>query len=441
MAQDFVGSYNINVLVPSGAFGSRIAGGEDHASARYIQTYVTPEITRSIYRELDEPVLNYLDDDGIPIEPEWFIPVIPMILVNGTKGIGTGFSTTVAKYNPLDIIHNLFAMINNKVDDIKELKPWYQGFKGTVLTSNKPGSYLIYGRYQVVDDITVRVTELPVGVWTNDYKEFLESEITKKNIVSYTSNNTDESVEFTVVFEEDKLKKMVSKKELYTKLKLISRISTNNMWLYDPSGMIKKYSDPQDIINEFYQVRLAMYTKRKEWLISKITNELDILKYKMKFIKFVLDGKIVVFKQKRSVIIEKLDELKFPKLSTKQSGKVEVNPDSDSNTDSDSQDNSSKSYEYITTMPLFSLTEERITELQTKLDEKEQELKIVEETSETDQWKTELNEVLEIYKSWSQIKQEVVDAIASGKVIKDTKSSKSIKSTKSTKSTKKSIDI
>jgi hypothetical protein len=92
-------------------------------------------------------------------------------------------------------------------------------------------------------------------------------------------------------------------------------------------------------------------------------------------------------------------------------------------------------------MPLFSLTEERITELQTKLDEKEQELKIVEETSETDQWKTELNEVLEIYKSWSQIKQEVVDAIASGKVIKDTKSSKSIKSTKSTKSTKKSIDI
>jgi len=441
MAQEFVGSNNINLLVPSGAFGSRLAGGEDHASARYIQTYVTPEITRSIYRELDEPVLNYLDDDGIPIEPEWFIPVIPMILVNGTKGIGTGFSTTVAKYNPLDIIHNLFAMIDNKSSDIKELKPWYQGFKGTVLTSNKPGSYLIYGRYQVVDDITVRVTELPVGVWTNDYKEFLESEITKKNIVSYTSNNTDESVEFTVVFEEDKLKKIVSKKELYTKLKLISRISTNNMWLYDPSGMIKKYSDPQDIINEFYQVRFAMYTKRKEWLISKITNELDIFKYKMKFIQFVLDGKIVVFKQKRSVIIEKLEELKFPKLAIKHSGKVESSHDSDPNIDSESEDNSSKSYEYITTMPLFSLTEERIAELQTKLDEKEEELATVEGTSETDQWRTELNEVLEVYKSWSQTKQEVVDAIASGKDTKLIKSTKSSKSIKSTKSTKKSIDI
>jgi DNA topoisomerase-2 len=437
MAQDFVGANNINVLVPSGQFGTRLAGGEDHASARYIQTYVTPDITRAIYRELDEPVLNYLDDDGIPIEPEWFIPVLPMILINGTKGIGTGFSTTVAKYSPIDVINNLFAMMDNKVNEIKELKPWYRGFKGTVLSSNKPGSYLIYGRYQVIDETSVRVTELPVGTWTNDYKEFLESEITKKNIISYTTNNTDESVEFTIVFDETKLEKIKAKKELYTKLKLVSRISTNNMWLYDPSGMIKKYADPQDILNEFYQVRLSMYTKRKEWLIGKLNNELDILKYKMKFIKFVLDGKIVVFKQKRSVIIAKLEELKFPKLATKQTKKENVDPDPELDSESNSESDSSKSYDYITSMPLFSLTEEKIAELQEKLDNKEQELATVEGTSEIDQWKEELNQVLEIYESWAQAKQEVSDAIAAGKTnVKPTKSTK-----RTTKSTKKSIDI
>jgi DNA topoisomerase-2 len=434
MAQDFVGSNNINVLVPSGAFGTRILGGEDHASARYIQTYVTPEITRSIYRELDEPVLNYLDDDGIPIEPEWFIPVIPMVLVNGTKGIGTGFSTTVAKYNPIDIIANLLAMMDKKTSEIKELKPWYQGFKGTVLSSNKPGSYLIYGRYQVVDETTVRVTELPIGVWTNDYKEFLENEISKKLIVSYTTNNTDETVEFNIVFEEDKLKKLVSKKELYTKLKLVSRISTNNMWLYDPNGMIKKYHSPQDILNEFYQVRLDMYTKRKNWLIGKLTNELDVLKYKMKFIQYVLDGKIVVFKQKKSVIIDKLVELKFPKLVTKATSGVQ-NETNDVETDVDSQNDTSKSYEYITSMPLFFLTEEKIAELQEKLDSKQEELAIVECTSETDQWRSELEEVLEIYEGLTKGKQEHLEAVAAGKVI--TKSTK--KTTKRT--TKKSIDI
>ncbi len=438
MAQNFVGSNNINVLFPSGQFGSRIKGGDDHASARYIQTYVTPQITRAIFRELDEAVLNYLDDDGIPIEPEWFIPVLPMVLVNGTKGIGTGFSTTVAKYNPIDIIGNLIAMMENRISDIKELKPWYQGFKGTVLSSNKPGSYLIYGRYQVVDETTVRVTELPIGVWTDDYKEFLEKEITKKAIVSYTTNNTDETVEFTITFDEDKLKKLVSKKELYTKLKLVSRISTNNMWLYDPNGMIKKYHTTQDILNEFYQVRLAMYTKRKNWLIGKLTNELDILKYKMKFIKYVLDGKIIVFKQKKSVIIDRLIELKFPKLVTK--GKsTSTNDEEDVNVEEgsseDSNDNSNKSFDYITSMPLFSLTEEKIAELQEKLDSKQEELATVESTTEINQWRYELDQVLEIYEGQTKEKQEYLQAVAAGKVApKSTK-----KTTKRT--TKKSIDI
>jgi len=430
MAQNFIGSNNINVLVPSGSFGSRLAGGDDHASARYIQTYVSPDITRAIYRELDEPVLNYLDDDGILIEPEWFIPVLPMVLVNGTKGIGTGFSTTVAKYNPIEIIANLLAMMDKRVSDIKELKPWYQGFKGTVISSNKPGSYLIYGRYQVVDEITVRVTELPIGVWTNDYKEFLENEIIKKAIVSYTSNNTDETVEFSIVFEEDKLKKLVAKKELYTKLKLVSRISTNNMWLYDPNGMIKKYNSTQDILNEFYQVRLDMYIKRKNWLIGKLNNELDVFKYKMKFIKYVLEGKIVVFKQKKTVIIDKLIELKFPKLVTKLSSVAVEESDEDS-----SNNDTSKSYEYITSMPLFSLTEEKIDELQEKLDSKQEELANVEATSETDQWRSELEEVLEIYEELSKEKKEHLEAVAAGKVI--------AKSTKKTtkRTTKKSIDI
>ena len=428
MAQDFVGSNNINVLVPSGQFGTRCAGGSDHASARYIQTYITPQITRTIYKMEDDAILNYLDDDGQEIEPEWFIPVLPMILVNGAKGIGTGFSTTVPKYSPKEIAENLIAMIDNKVSEIKALEPWYKDFKGSILSANKPGSYLIYGKYQVVDDVTVRVTELPIGLWTDDYKEFLENEIIKKNIVSYTSNNTDETVEFTIIFEEAKLDKLIKKKELYTKLKLVSRISTNNMWLYNYNGIIKKYTSPQDILSEFYQVRLDMYAKRKNWLKNKIQNELDILQYKMKFIQYVLDGKITVFKQKKSVIIDKLIELKFPKLVTRvsKSKKEEstLDDDEDNNNDDQEESGSNKSYEYITSMPLFSLTDEKINELQSKLDDKQQELVKVESTTEKDQWKLELNEFLTTYKIWSETKPETF-------IVKSTKSTKkTVKATK-----------
>lgn len=429
MAQDFIGSNNINVLVPSGQFGTRGLGGADHASARYIQTYITPQITRSIYKIEDDAILNHLDDDGEEIEPEWFIPILPMILVNGAKGIGTGFSTTVPKYSPKEIAENLLAMIDNKVSEIKILEPWYKDFKGSILSANKPGSYLIYGKYQVVDDVTVRVTELPIGLWTDDYKEFLENEIIKKNIVSYTSNNTDETVEFTIIFEEAKLDKLIKKKEIYTKLKLVSRISTNNMWLYNYNGIIKKYTSPQDILSEFYQVRLDMYTKRKNWLKSKIQNELDILQYKMKFIQYVLDGKITVFKQKKSVIIDKLIELKFPKLVTRisKSKKEEPTPDEDEDNTDDQEEGSNKSYEYITSMPLFSLTDEKINELQSKLDDKQQELAKVESTTEKDQWKLELNEFLTTYKIWSETKPETF-------IVKSTKSTK-----KTVKSTKKVI--
>lgn len=427
MAQDFIGSNNINVLVPSGQFGTRCLGGADHASARYIQTYITPQITRSIYKIEDDAILNYLDDDGQEIEPEWFIPILPMILVNGAKGIGTGFSTTVPKYSPKEIAENLIAMIDNKVSEIKVLEPWYKDFKGSILSANKPGSYLIYGKYQVVDDVTVRVTELPIGLWTDDYKEFLENEIIKKNIVSYTSNNTDETVEFIIIFEEAKLDKLIKKKELYTKLKLVSRISTNNMWLYNYNGIIKKYTSPQDILSEFYQVRLDMYTKRKNWLKNKIQNELDILQYKMKFIQYVLDGKITVFKQKKSVIIDKLIELKFPKLVTRvsKSKKEESTLDDDEdNNDDQEESGSNKSYEYITSMPLFSLTDEKINELQSKLDDKQQELVKVESTTEKDQWKLELNEFLTTYKIWSETKPETF-------IVKSTKSTKkTVKATK-----------
>lgn len=405
MAQNFVGSNNINLLVPSGQFGTRlVAGGSDHASARYIHTYIE-KLTRLLFRAEDDAVLNYLNDDGTMIEPEFFIPILPMVLVNGCKGIGTGFSTTVPQFSPKDIVNNLLAMMNKT--ELIDMKPWYKGFKGSVLNSNKPGSYLIYGKYQVIDETTLRITELPIGSWITEYKEFLDQEIEKKNIVSYTANISDEIFEFIVTFEESKLDKLIKTKMLYTKLKLVSRISTRNMYLFNANNCIFKYQSPQDILDEFYHVRIDMYKKRKEFLIGKLQNELNILLYKMKFIQYVLDNKIVVFKQKKSSIIEKLVSFKFPKLMTGLS-KVKVEMD-DKDPDNDLEEsNSDKSYEYITSMPLFSLTDEKITELQAKLSAKQEELDHVQSVSEIEQWRLELEEFLVLYEEWNNYKPETI---------------------------------
>lgn len=377
MAQNFVGTNNINLLFPSGQFGTRLLGGEDSASARYIHTFLE-SITRLIFRPEDDAILNYLDDDGVKIEPEWYIPIIPTILVNGCKGIGSGFSTKIPQYNPKEIIENLMLLMEGQ--ELKEMKPWYKGYMGTILKSNKEGDFLIYGKYQIVEQGVIRITELPIGTWTTLYKDFLDQEIDKKNIISYVSNVTDEIFEFTITLDEDKLDKMIKMKTIYQKFKLVSRLGTSNMHLYNQYGVIKRYKTANDILREFYEIRLQKYIERKEFLIKKLKNELNILEWKMKFIVNVLEGIIIVFKQKREKIIERVKELGFPELG--------------------SENSQTTSYEYITSLPLFSLTEEKVEELQSKLDNKLKELGIIEITTEKEQWKSELNELLEKYEEF-----------------------------------------
>ena len=174
MAQNYVGSNNINLLMPNGQFGTRLQGGKDSASERYIFTKLN-DITRAIYPEMDDKILKYLDDDGFPVEPIYYGPIIPMLLVNGSKGIGTGFSTDIMCYNPSDLIQLIRYHLNHKASDEKPtLTPYYEGFKGKIEKLEEK-KYLITGVYEKLSSDKIKITELPVGLWTDDYKIYLES--------------------------------------------------------------------------------------------------------------------------------------------------------------------------------------------------------------------------------------------------------------------------
>ena len=373
MAQNYVGSNNINLLFPSGQMGTRIMGGKDAASPRYIFTYLA-ELTRLIFKQEDEPILKYLDDDGTQIEPEYFMPIIPMILVNGTEGIGTGFSTKIPCYDPLIIIDNLLAMIEDK--PVKKMIPWYKNFFGEISqVADKPNNFLLYGVYDKIDDEHIRITELPIGTWTTDYINFLDGLEAKGIIKGYIKNNTEELVDIVVEFDQDKLESWIENNSIYNRLNLVGKRSTTNMHLYSPQGTIKKYESPIEILEEFYNVRIDFYVKRKEYIINKLTKELNILDHKMRFIKDVLDKKIIIERKKKQEVINKLIELKYLPLED-------------------------DSYDYLIGMPLYSLTEEKIKELEDKCKNKEQELAKIRTTSEEDMWKTELTELKDKYIEW-----------------------------------------
>ena len=395
MAQNFVGSNNINILVPAGQFGTRLKGGSDAASSRYIWTSLE-KLTSLIYNPLDNPILKQQDEDGEPIEPEFYAPIIPMILVNGAAGIGTGFSTKIPPYNPLDIIKNLRLILKNK--ECEPMDPWWQGFNGTI-SKIDDYNYEIYGSWSINGN-KLTITELPVGEWTSNYKEFLEKmlndiplrsqvdtkktkKVKKENpFISYKDNNTDSKVHFELTFEDGYLEDNSEIDKLYH---LYKKYSITNMHLYGPEGHIKHYNTVEDIIKDYYKIRLALYSDRKAHQLAIIEHQLKLISYKVKFILLVVNKKLEINNKKRSDIEEHLVKAKFPQLAR-------------------SKDDDKISYDYLLTMPIYNLTMEKINELKQQEQDKETEYNTLDSKSPKDIWISELDVLESEYNKWYELK-------------------------------------
>lgn len=183
MAQDYVGANNMKLLVPSGQFGTRLEGGKDAAASRYIYTRLNNPLTRATFHPHDDPLLEYQNEEGKWIEPKVYIPVIPMVLVNGAAGIGTGWSTFMPNHNPRDVIDNCRRYIKKFVEkkegaeDLKLLRPWYRGFTGEITGKEGGKRFETWGVVEDSaeageEDVAV-ITELPISKWTQQYKEQL----------------------------------------------------------------------------------------------------------------------------------------------------------------------------------------------------------------------------------------------------------------------------
>ena len=394
LAQTFVGSNNIELCCPLGQFGTRLAFGGDAAAARYIFTKMS-DITLKIFHPDDDEVLEYNLDDGDKVEPVYYVPIIPMVLVNGPAGIGTGYSSNIPCYNPEDIVANIKRMMKNK--KIKEMKPWFRGFKGIIDNDKFDdfGNPIYYSRgcWRQLTKTTIEITELPIGMSNNKYKEFLEkslhdgsadTKIKKKQfLVNYDDNSTEEDVSFTLKFRQDILTELIDSGDLETKLKLIDTKNTNNsnMHFYNSDRVIRKYDTVGKILKEFYLVRIAYYSKRKDHLLKKLNHEYNIYYYKMKFIKDFINKDIKIINEEDEYIEEQLIEREFPKFSKniKEYDSTEV------------------SYEYLLGMTIRSLTKKKMEELQKLCDEKKEAIGILESKTEKDMWSIDLNEFMKYY--------------------------------------------
>ena len=407
MAQTFVGSNNLPLLVPSGQFGTRLQGGKDAASARYIFTHLS-RFSRLLFPEDDDQLLKYLDDDGYPIEPEYYVPVIPLLLVNGAEGVGTGWSTKVPSYNPLHIISNIKALLEET--PMTPMQPFFRGFKGYTRANFRPEtpalhnsssashttspsdiasdpptlppfsldvttlvgrSWTTQGVFSRTPQGQLRIVELPVGRWTNDYKLFLEMLIKEKRYVKeYSEYHTDELVSFLITPTSPEV--IDSDKHIIERFKLEDLILEKNMSAFDARGMLKKYSSPLDIISDFYPIRLQYYEKRKSWKMLQLSNIVKKLNNQSRFTNLVIDGKLKLLNVPRQEVIEQLKTLEFDPIDN--------------------------SYAYLLQTSLLHMTHEHVEKLKRETLLQQHALRTLEETTTTAMWRSDLDKLESLIK-------------------------------------------
>jgi DNA topoisomerase-2 len=419
MAQNFVGSNNINLFEPNGQMGSRLKGGKDSASERYIFTQLN-KLTRLIYRPEDDNTLTYLDDDGQSVEPIYYVPIIPMVLVNGTKGIGTGFSTDIMCYNPAQIIayikHKLVGASTSATPaPTPTIEPFYKNFKGTIRRVGDT-KYLLKGCYTILDDKKIRITELPIGTWTDDYKNFLENLIeppaagdkgkdkdkdkdgatsSAPIVKDYNDMSTDTHVDITVTMAANIIKTYSEKATefecnmLEKVLGLYTTQSTTNMNLFDAKEKLIKYSSAEEIVDSYSVTRLEFYGKRKDALIAALRKELMVLSNRARYITELLEDKIDLRRKTNKQLVELLKERKYDSMDAKDA----KDGGSDENGGDEQSGQGHQGYKYLLKLPMDSVSEENVKKLLNEKEKKEKELSELSSKTVEQMWIKDLEEL------------------------------------------------
>lgn len=383
LANNYIGSNNINFLEPLGQFGSRIEGGKDAASPRYIYTKLSP-ITNFIFIKDDNFILDYIIEENTRIEPYYYIPIFPTILINGATGIGTGWSTLIPTYNPKEIVEELIFILDQfhltKTVPLSQKKflPWFQNFKGDIIEIKKiclsvGKIFLNYNTKQVL------ITELPIKIWTSTFKsKYL---LDNNDILKLQDFSDDQHICFLITFTPEHYNEIYNQENGFFKyFKLTSIIQQKNLIAFNHKHVLTHYKNVNEILNEFIEVRLQTYEKRRNYLILQKQKDLCVIKNKVRFIQEICDSILNIQKKKKEEVISILKNSQY-----------DSNPHFPLNIDD---------YDYLIKMTIDNLTKEKIQTLEKIKSNESAALDLLLNIHSYKIWYNELNNFLIEYKKY-----------------------------------------
>jgi DNA topoisomerase II len=361
MAKGFAGTNNLPLMAAEGSFGSRF--NHAHSAPRYIFTYGLP-IMFKLFSEDDKAILNDQFFEGHKIEPQFYLPSLPLILINGSDGIASGFKQTILSRSEKDVTRYLKGRLTGKIKTKKfNAPPAFNGFTGTVAQGDKDRQWKICGTINRINTTNVEITEIPVGIELSKYLNILDALKEKKVIVSYKDNSDDDVFNFVVKFNRAVLSKL-SDEDLLNKLKLI-KSETEIYNALDEDLIIKGFKNVGEIFDYYYEVKLSYMAKRKQHLLDKYKTDIEFENSKFIFIKSIVDDVLVINKRKNDAIVKDLDKI---------DGIITVND----------------SYNYLLNMGINSLTKERLDKLKASIKLKKDLLKTLKNKTVEEMWLEDL---------------------------------------------------
>lgn len=374
MAQDHQGTNNVALLEPLGQFGSRHDKPSTHAAARYIYTRAAP-IGRALFPAEDNAVLTYAEEEGESVEPVMYAPVLPIVLLNGAAGIGTGFSTSVPSFSLPSLCAASRAWMRG--DPIPSPVAYYEGFKGEVKVIDR--GVQTFGSFDREDDYSIIVTELPIGRWTEVFLGELkhaDPNAPRRGgalppVSEVTNMSTESTVRVRVRFGESIADKTDA--ALSAMLRLSTTIPATFMYLFDAEGKLRRYDTYEEIIEHHARARLNLYRLRREHQLRDLTAKLESLQQRIDFITLIVNGVVQLKGQSKADFMAQLSQCGLRRLP--------------------SREDAPEGYENLMSVTFGTATAEQINRLKTEVEKQRTALEDLQSKTPENMWEKEIAEV------------------------------------------------
>lgn len=366
LAANYVGSNNYALLTGnSGGFGCRIS---PRASAGRYTRVMLSEISKKLFLDIDNNVLEKQYFEGQYIEPKFLVPVFPVMFLNGSNGMSTGFSNELQPRNPNEIIEYIKKKISGTEKPRMQLLPWFRGHLGKVEFNKELNRNESFGVITKNNMTSYTITELPIGIEYQKYVEYLDKLCEGGTICDYDDRcdpKTDKIL-FEIKTTRDFTRKHEGRK-LFDVMHLVKSLP-ETLCCIDENNRVREFTSIQEILDAYIEIRLKYYNLRKDYLLKSLEDSLKKLSSKYLFFFGIIKNQIIISNKKKIDIEHQLE--KFPKI-------VKINGN----------------YDYLLDCALYSITFEKLEDLKKQISLVKDKITDIKQTSIEKMWISDLQEL------------------------------------------------